>query len=103
MSLHGRPLGRDDAIDASIAERPVCGELMAAQDPVELRAQAFDRAPALMVEKMGSELDSDAIQRLKRVAEQQKFGVRVELGPLHALAIPGSADFQAAIDRIDIK
>jgi hypothetical protein len=70
MRFHRRPLAGDDAVDASVAKRPVCRELMAAQYSFELRAQSFDRASTLMIEKVGSELDRDAIQLLERVADQ---------------------------------
>ena len=65
--------------------------------PAPVLSPPFDRTPALMIEKMGSELDRDAIQRLERVAEQQKLGLRVDVCPLQAFAIPGRPDFHAAV------
>src|SRR5262249_4415744 len=57
MRLHRRPLGGDDAIDAGVAQRAVGSQLMAAQHPVELGAEAQDRAPALRIEEMRAEFD----------------------------------------------
>ena len=68
---------------------------MAAQDAVELRAEPFDGAPALMVEEVRAEFDGDALQRFECVAEQQQLALRVHVAALHALAIPGRADFDA--------
>jgi hypothetical protein len=47
--------------------------LVRAQDAVELRAQAFDGAPALRVEPVGAELDRDAVQRLEGVPSSSRL------------------------------
>src|SRR5205085_844572 len=59
---HRGPLGGDDAIDAGVAQGAVGGEVMAAQDAVELCAQALNRAAAGVIEKMRAEFDGDAIE-----------------------------------------
>jgi hypothetical protein len=38
-----------------------------------------------------SEFDRDAAQRVKGMAEKQELALRVELGPLDAFPVPGSA------------
>ncbi len=103
MRLHGRPFSRDNTVNTGIPEGAIRRELMAAEDAVELCAQTLNRTPALMIKEVRSELDRDAIQRLERMIEQQQFGLRVEAGPLDALAIPGATDFQAPIDRINVQ
>ena len=72
MPAHGRPLGGGDAVDRGVAQRAIGRALVVAQYAVQLRPQAFDRAPALGVEAVGSELDRDAVQRLEGVRQQQE-------------------------------
>ena len=103
MRLHRRPLAGNDAVDAGVAKRSVARYLMAAQNAVELGAQSFDAAAALMVEKMRSELDRDAAQRVKGMTKKQKLALRIELRPLHAFPVPGPANLQAAMIRLDVQ
>src|SRR5262245_4499081 len=42
MGLHRRPLGGDDAIDTGVAQGAIAGELVAAQDAVELGPKSLD-------------------------------------------------------------
>src|SRR5262245_44756128 len=97
VRLHGRPFAGDDAVDAGVAQRAVSGDLVVAQNAVELGAQPLDAGSALAVEEVGAELHGDATQRLEGVAEQQELAVRVEVGALHGSAIPGRADLYALV------
>src|SRR5215471_8977066 len=98
MRLHGRPLAGDDAVDAGVAQRSVVRDLMAAQHPVELCAQSFDAATALIVEKMGAKFDRDAMQHVESMTEKEKLALRVDLGPLDAFSVPGTTNLDAAMD-----
>src|SRR5580704_4421396 len=51
---------------------------------------------------MGAELHRNAIDRLESMPEQQQLALRVERCALHALGIPGRADLDAAVGRIDV-
>src|SRR3954471_3257424 len=88
MRSHGRPFGSGDAVDHGVAQRAVRRDLVAAQDPVLLGAEALDGAAALMVEEMRAEFDRDAIQRLESMPEQQQLALRVEGPALRTLAVP---------------
>src|SRR5215216_3400827 len=70
MRLHGRPFGRDDAVDHSVAQRAVRRNLVVAQDAVQLGAEPFDAAPALLVEEMRAEFYRNAIELFERVRQQ---------------------------------
>jgi hypothetical protein len=69
MRLHRRPFAGDYTIDTSVAEGSIRCELMAAQDSVELCTEPFDRAAALMVEVVISEIDGISVQGLKCMTE----------------------------------
>ena len=77
-------------------------DLVAAQHTVEFGPQALDGAAALVVEKMRAELHRDAVEVLKGVGQQQALGFGVKRCALHALAVPGGADFDAAVGRVDV-
>ena len=62
MRLHGGPLSRNNAVDASVAHGAVWRDLVIAENTVELRSQPLNGMPALMIEKVRAELDGDAIQ-----------------------------------------
>src|ERR1700691_3196340 len=93
----GRPLGVDDAVNAGVPECAVDAALVLPQYSVELRAQALDGFPAWPVEEVGAELHRDAGERGEGVAEQQQLALRIQRAALHALAVPGRADFQPMI------
>src|SRR5437868_288840 len=65
MRLHRRPFAGDDAVNHGVAQRAVRCDLMASQNTVLLGAQAFDAAPALVIEEMRAELDRNAIELLE--------------------------------------
>src|SRR5262249_43082520 len=98
----GGPLGGDDAVDAGVAQGAVGGELMAAQDAVELGAEPLDAGAGLAVEEVGAEPTGDAAERLEGMAEQEQLAARVEVGPLHRLAVPGRADLHALVGGVDV-
>src|ERR1051326_2922045 len=102
MCLHRGPLGSDDAIDTAIADVSVWQDLVVAQNSVKLCAQALNGAPAAMVEEMCAQLHADAIQGLKGVCEQKQLALCVERRALHALAVPGAADFHAPVRFINV-
>src|ERR1700722_12213694 len=52
---------------------------------------------------MRSELDRDTAQRVEGMAEKQKLALRIELRPLDTFPVPGSADFQPAVIRLDVQ
>src|SRR5271169_248811 len=56
-----------------------------------------------MVEIMRPEFDRDAAQRVKGMAEKQELALRIELRPLDTFPVPGSANFQPAVIRLDIQ
>src|SRR5258708_16985705 len=89
MRLHGRPFGRDDAVDYSVAQRAVRRNLMVAQDPVLLGAEAFAAAPALVVEEMRAELYRNAIERFECVRKQPPLPLGIERAALPTPALPG--------------
>ena len=75
---------------------------MVAQNAVLLGAEPLDAAPALVIEEMRAEFDRDAVELLEGMGQQQQFALGVERAALHALGIPGRADLDAAVGRIDI-
>src|SRR5882672_1311060 len=89
VRLHRRPFAGNDAVDHGVAQGAVRCNLMAAQDAVELGAEALDATPALMIEKMGAEFDRNAIEFFERMAKQQQFALGVERTALDAFGIPG--------------
>ena len=102
MRLHRRPLAGDDAVDDGVAQRAVRRDLMIAQDAVLLGAEPLDAAPARVIEKMRAEFNRDAIELFERMVEQQQFALGIDRAALHALGIPGRADLDAPVRRIDI-
>jgi hypothetical protein len=73
VRFHGRPFTRDDAVDAGISQglrrQRMQVDLVITQNAIESSTQSLDRPNALMVEPVGSELDGNALERLKRVRE----------------------------------
>src|SRR5262245_51708493 len=102
VRLHGRPLRRNDAVHARVAQRAIWRALMASQNAVELRAEPFDRAAALMVEEVRPEFDGDAVEALECMPEQHQLALRVDRCALHALAIPGRTDLDAFVAGVDV-
>src|SRR5262245_55917194 len=102
VRLHRRPFGGDDAVDAGVAQGPVGADPVAPQDAVKRGAQPLDAASALEIEEVRAELDCDTAERLEGVGEQQQLAVGVEVGALHAAAVPGRADLHALVGRIDV-
>src|SRR5688572_61821 len=98
VTAHRGPLRSDDAVDARVAQRAVRRATMVAQDAIELRAQALDGAPALLVEEMSPELHRDALELLERVSQQQQLAFGVQRRALYALAVPRRADLHASVD-----
>ncbi len=78
MLANRRPFGSDDAVGSGVAQHPVGGAHVRAQDTVLLGTQPFDCAAALMVEKMRAEFYGYAVQRLKSMGQQQQFAFRVD-------------------------
>ena len=62
---------------------------MRAQDAVKFGAKPFNRAAALLVDRVGAKLNGAAVQPVKGMAQQQQFAFRVQPGFLHRRAIPG--------------
>src|SRR5262245_21162196 len=102
VSLHGRPLGCNNAVHASIAKCAVVCDLMAAQYTVQFCAQPLYAMTTLVVEKMSPKLNRDALQCVKGMLEKQKLALCVDWRPLDAFPIPRSANLQAAMVRLDI-
>lgn len=73
---------------------------MVAEDAVEFGAEAFDAAAALLVEEVGAEFYGDAIYGFEGVLQQEQFALGVQRRALDRLAVPGRADFQAAVCRV---
>jgi hypothetical protein len=51
---------------------------------------------------MGAEFDRDAIEFIEGVGQQQQFALGIERAALHPLGIPGRADLDPPVRRIDI-
>src|SRR5258707_15396456 len=98
-----RPLALNDAEHYRISIAPVGRYLMIAQHAILLRAQPGDRGARRVVEPVRAELDGDAPELLERVRKQQQLALGVDRAALHAFCIPGVADFQPAIGRIDVE
>ncbi len=75
---------------------------MRSEYAVELGADAFDGAAALVVHEMGAELDCDAAERVEGVPEQEQLGLGVEPGTLDVSRVPGRADLDATVGSVDI-
>jgi len=102
MPLHRGPLADNDAVNAGVAQGAVGSPLVIAQHPIQLGAQPFNGAPAPVVKEMGAKLYRYAIQRFEGMGEQHQFALGVDRGPLHALSIPGAADFYTFVLRVDV-
>src|SRR5215813_6357095 len=75
---------------------------MVSQDAVELCTEALDSSATRMVEGVRPEFDRDAGERFECVCEEKELALRVESGALDAPAVPGRADLDTVIDRIDV-
>src|SRR5690606_36278209 len=75
---------------------------MIAQEHVELGAEPFDGAPALVIEEVRAKLHCDATELFEGVLEQQQLTFGIERGTLNALAIPSGADLSAAMRELDV-
>ena len=51
---------------------------MIAQHAIQFCAEALNRAPTLMIEKMGAKLHGDTVQFFKGVAQQKEFAGRIQ-------------------------
>ena len=102
VRFHRGPFPGNDAVDAGIAQRSVGCDLMVAEDAVELRAQAFDAAAALVIEEMRAELHRDALQFFKSVSQQEKLTLRIVSGALGAFPVPGRADLDTAVRGVHV-
>src|ERR1700682_1755072 len=69
MHLHRRPFAGDDAVDHGVAQRAVRRDLMVAQNAILFGTKPLDAAPALVVEKMRTEFDRDAVEFFERVGQ----------------------------------
>ena len=76
---------------------------MAAQHPVELRTQPLDRCPAGEVEEVGAELNCHATQLVECVAQHQQLRLGVDSAAPRRRDIPGVADLEPAVGRVDIE
>src|ERR1700719_1749417 len=102
MRFHRRPFGRDDTVNHSVAQCAVRRNLVAAQDTVLLGPQPLDAAPAWVIEEMRAELYRNAIELLECMPQQEQLALGVERAALHALGIPGRADLDPPVRRIDV-
>jgi len=106
VSLYRRPLCVQDAVHAGVTQR-ACGigmviDLVVAQNAIELGAQAFNGAAALLVEEMRSKFNGIAMELFKGVGQQHAFAFCVDQGALHTAAIPRGANFNTEVGRIDV-
>ena len=62
ISLHGRPLGCNNAVDASVPECAVLSYLMATQYTVQFCAQPLYAMSTLVIEKMSPKLNCDTMR-----------------------------------------
>jgi hypothetical protein len=75
---------------------------MAADHAVLPGAQAFDGALAGEVEVVGAPAHHMAAELVKGVPHHQQLGGGVDVGALHALAVPGVANLHPAHGRQDV-
>jgi hypothetical protein len=73
-----------------------------AQNAIQFGAQALNGASALLVEKMGSKFDGNALEVLKSMCQQKSFALSVKAGPLHIGSVPCGAYFQSLVGRVNV-
>ena len=98
------PVVVDDREHRDVAQPgPVGAPRVLAQDALERRAGAGDRAPRLLVARVGLELDARRAEHLEGVLEQQQLGGRVQAGAAPRRAVPGVPDLDAAVAGRDVE
>jgi hypothetical protein len=56
----------------------------------------------LLVEKMGSKFNGNAVELLKSMCQQKTFAFSVKAGSLHIGSVPCGAYFQAFVGRVNV-
>jgi len=102
VGLDRGPFAVEHAVDAGVAQRAVGLHQVLAQYPVQFGAQPLDGSTALAIEEMGTEFHCDAVELLEGVSQKQQLALGVQGAALHALSIPGGADLDAPIERVDV-
>src|SRR3546814_3091347 len=90
-----------DAEINAVAHAPGRGLHVPAEDPFLGRTDALQRAPRLVVERIGLELDAHQAQRLERVAQHQILRFSVDRRALMRRRQPGPADLGATMAMIE--
>lgn len=92
----GRPLGGDDREHRGVAEETVLPRRVrlrpVAKNALELRPQALDSAPGLLVARAGLEVDPAHAQGLERILKQQELCPDIDARSLSRSGQPGPAD-----------
>ena len=88
MSFYRRPFASNDAVTAGIPERTIFHDDVIPEDPVEFGSKSFDRPTALLIEEVGTEFDSNTIQFLKGMLQQQQLAFGVKGPSLDSLPTP---------------
>src|SRR5438105_12691887 len=103
MALHGRPLALDDAEHHGVAITAVARNLVITQHAVLLGAQPQNRLARRVIEPMGAEFDRDALQRFEGMGQEQELALGIDGATLHTLRVPGVANLEPAVRRIDVE
>ncbi len=103
MRTHRRPFDVQNRVHHGVPPRPVRHQLMAAQNPVELRAEPLDRRAAGEIEEVSAEFHCHTVQYIECVAEHQQLGLRVDAAAPRRGAVPGVADLESAVRRVDVQ
>src|SRR3546814_13871363 len=90
-----------DAEINAVAHAPGRGLHVPAEDPFLGRTDALQRAPRLVVERIGLELDAHQAQRLERVAQHQILRFSVDPRVLIPPPQPGPPYLCAPMARIE--
>ena len=100
---HRRPLAVDDAEHHGVARIPSAPSWWLRSTPSCLAPSRAIASRLCVVEPVRAELDRDAAERLERVAEQQELALGVQRRALHALRVPGVADLEPPVRRVDVE
>ena len=103
MGSYRRPFGRDDAVNARIAQRAVLGVLMAPKHGVQLGPEALDGPAARLIHEVCSQLYGDAAEAFERVREQKQLGFSIDRRLLNALRVSGAANLHPQVGRVDVQ
>src|SRR5579862_8187021 len=98
-----RPLVADNREVDRIPQRAVAAHHVGAEHAFAGRAQLGDGGLGAKVATVGLQLDAVEAERLESVAQQRELAGRIDLGRPDLGRVPGVADLQPAVRRLDGK